>query len=173
MTFDLDDARVHLRRTPQTLRALLEPLPAAWLTANEGPETWSPVQVLRHLIWCEVDDWIPRAQRIAQHGTALAFSPFDREGGEPRYAGLSVPELLSEFARLRTANVKALDDLGLTSADLSRVGTHPELGPVTMGQLLATWVAHDLSHVVQISRTLAAQYREAVGPWRQYLRVLQ
>lgn len=173
MTFDLDDARIHLRRTPDTLRALLTPLPVAWLTANEGQGTWSPEQVLRHLIWCEVDDWIPRARRIAQHGTAVPFSPFDREGGESRYGHLTVTELLDEFARLRSANLKALDDLELTGDSLTQTGMHPDLGPVTMAQLLATWVAHDLSHIVQISRTLATQYRDAVGPWRKYLRVLQ
>ena len=173
MTFDLDDARIHLRRTPDTLRALLAPLPEAWLTANEGHETWSPEQVLRHLIWCEVDDWIPRARCIAQHGTTVPFSPFDREGGESRYANLSVAELLDEFDRHRAGNLKALDDLALTGQSLTRTGLHPDLGTVTMAQLLATWVAHDLSHIVQISRTLATQYRDAVGPWRKYLRVLQ
>lgn len=173
MTFNLADARIHLGRTPAMLRAFLEPLPEAWLHGDEGPGTWSPAQVLRHLIWCEVDDWVPRAERILQHGTAVPFSPFDRTGGESRYADLSVPELLTEFARARAESLAALDRLAIAEQDLERTGTHPEFGAVTLGQLLSTWVVHDLTHVVQISRALARQYREAVGPWQKYLRVVQ
>ena len=173
MDFTLSDARLHLARAPQVLRTLVEPLPESWLVTNEGPDTWSPIQVVRHLIWCEVDDWIPRARMILEHGDSRAFTPFDREGGESRYGAMKPLALLGEFERLRAANLRTLDDFGLGDEALARPGRHPALGPVTLGQLLATWVAHDYVHVTQIARTLARQYRDAVGPWKQFMGVMK
>lgn len=173
MDFNLHDARLHLSRAPQVLRTLVEPLPEPWLTSNEGPDTWSPIQVVRHLIWCEVDDWIPRARMILEHGTSQAFNQFDREGGESRYRDLTVPALLDEFERLRAENLRTLDGFGLDNPKLALPGRHPALGSVTLGQLLATWVAHDYVHFTQISRTLARQYRDAVGPWKQFMGVMK
>lgn len=173
MTFDLADATALLRHTPGVLRALVEPLPQPWLHVTEGPGTWSPVQVLRHVVWGEVDDWIPRARLILEQRDRVAFSPFDREGGETIYAGWTAVALLDEFGRLRADNVQALEAMALGPEQLALAGLHPSLGHVTMAQLLATWVAHDLAHVTQITRTLARQYRQAVGPWRQFLSVLK
>jgi hypothetical protein len=173
MDFNLHDARLHLDRAPHVLRALVERLPEPWLTSNEGLDTWSPIQVVRHLIWCEVDDWIPRARMVLEHGDSKAFNQFDREGGESRYGHLAVPALLDEFARLRAENLRTLDGFSLDQSKLALPGRHPALGAVTLGQLLATWVAHDYVHFTQISRTLARQYREAVGPWKQFMGVMK
>lgn len=173
MTFDLAEATAQLSRTPSLLRALVEPLPERWLHATEGPGTWSPIQVVRHLVWGEVDDWIPRARLILEHQDRLAFTPFDREAGEATYTSWPVGTLLEEFARLRTSNLRALDEMGLGADHLALPGLHPTFGRVTMSQLLATWAAHDLVHLTQITRTLARQYREAVGPWREFMRVLK
>lgn len=173
MDFNLSDARAHLARAPQVVRTLVEPLQGLWLTADEGTGTWSPVQVVRHLIWCEVDDWIPRARMILEHGETRAFNPFDREGGESRYGSWPLAALLDEFARLRAENLRTLDSFALDAPKLALRGSHPALGPVTLGQLLATWVAHDYAHYTQISRTLARQYRGAVGPWKQFMSVMK
>lgn len=173
MDFNLADSCRQLRRAPGILRALVEPLPEAWLHATDGPGTWSPVRVVRHLMWCEVDDWIPRARTILEHQERVAFTPFDRDGGEARFGGMPIGELLDEFARLREANVATLDGFALDDRALALPGRHPELGAVTLQQLLATWVAHDLVHVTQISRTLARQFREAVGPWREFMSVMK
>ncbi len=173
MDVDVTQAAAQLARAPAVLNALVGSLPQAWLDATEGPGTWSPIQVVRHLAWCEVDDWIPRARTILEHGARVPFTPFDREGGESRYGHLAIRPLLDEFARLRSRNLETLEGFALTPGTLGLEGQHPELGRVTLAQLLATWVAHDLSHVTQITRTLARQYADAVGPWRQYLRVLQ
>jgi len=172
MTFNLAEAKAQLRRTPMVLRTLVEPLPESWLHATEGPGTWSPMHVLRHLAWGEVDDWIPRALLILDLQDRLAFTPFDREGGEAKYAGWPAGALLDEFGRLRAANLQTLDEK-LGPEHLELPGLHPGLGRVTMSQLLATWVAHDLSHCTQITRTLARQYRDAVGPWREYMSLLK
>jgi hypothetical protein len=172
MDFNLPDARLHLARAPHVLRALVEPLPEPWLTSNEGPGTWSPIQVVRHLIWCEVDDWIPRARIVLEHGESQAFNPFDREGGESRYGDWPPPALLDEFERLRADNLRILDSFELDAARLTSPGRHPVLGAVTLEQLLATWVAHDYVHFTQISRTFARQYRDAVGPWKQFMGVM-
>jgi hypothetical protein len=173
MRFDFSEARDRLGAAPGILRALVTPLPDGWLHANEGPGTWSPIQVVRHLMWCEIDDWIPRARLILEHGERAAFSPFDREGGETRFGGLPIGDLLDEFARLRTENLRTLDGFALDAGRLALQGRHPQLGTVTMEQLLATWVAHDFVHFTQISRTLARQYREAVGPWREFMGVMK
>ena len=173
MTFDLTDATTQLGNTPAVLRALIAPLPDHWLHATDGAGTWSALQVVRHLCWCEVDDWIPRARLIFEHQDRVAFSPFDREGGEARYGDLTTTALLDELGRLRTANLQALDAMRLDQDGLSLAGLHPALGRVTMAQLLATWAAHDLVHLTQITRTLARQYRDAVGPWREFMSPLK
>jgi uncharacterized damage-inducible protein DinB len=168
----LPEATAMLARTPATLDAWLRDLPEGWLTGNEGGESWSPIDVLGHLIHGERTDWIPRVRRILEHGSAKAFDKFDRFAQFRDFEGVGVPALLDEFARAREANLRELQALTLDDAALDRPGLHPELGPVTMRQLLATWVAHDLDHVAQIARVMARQYTDEVGPWRAYLRVI-
>ena len=153
--FDLSEAVAVLSRTPATLDALLRDLPDGWTSANEGGGTWSPFDVVGHLIHGERTDWMPRAKIILEHGEARAFDTFDRFAQFAASEGRTLPSLLDEFASLRRDGLRELASLRLTEADLARRGRHPELGVVTLGQLLATWVAHDLDHVVQISRVLA------------------
>ena len=173
MNFDLDDGIAILARTPATLRALLDGLSPAWTDATEGPDTWSPYIVVGHLVHGERADWIPRAQLILAQGDNRTFTPFDRFAQFRESEGKSVAELLDEFAALRAENVQTLIDWQLTEADLILEGTHPAFGAVTLKQLLATWVAHDLGHIVQVSRVMAKQYRDAIGPWRAYLSVMR
>ena len=173
MEFELEEAVNILRRTPESLRALLRDLPPAWATGNEGGDSWSPYDVVGHLIHGEETDWVPRARIILEHGEAQAFTPFDRFAQFEKSRGKSLDELIDEFAASREASLAALSELKITPEQLSRRGTHPELGSVTLGQLLATWVAHDLSHVAQVVRVMSRQYTEAVGPWKQYLPILQ
>jgi hypothetical protein len=173
MTFDLEEAIAVLERTPRVLRAMLDELPEAWTRATEGGETWSPYDVVGHLIHGERTDWIPRARILLEHGEARPFPPFDRAAMKSASVGKSLGELLDTFEGLRGASVAALRGLRLTADDLARTGTHPEFGAVTLEQLLATWVAHDLDHIVQIARTMAKQYGAAVGPWSAYLRVVR
>ena len=161
-----------LARTPATARALLSGVPEAWVTADEGPDTWSAHDVLGHFIHGERTDWIPRVEHLLAHGDAVAFPPFDRFGfAEIR--GKPVGELLDTFAELRAASLERLSALALTDTDLARTGRHPEFGVVTLSQHLATWVAHDLSHLSQIVRVMARRYRTAVGPWTKYLSLLR
>ncbi|PYQ41412.1 MAG: hypothetical protein DMG99_11455 [Acidobacteria bacterium] len=162
-----------LARTPATLDALLRDLPEEWTMRNEGGNTFNAFDVIGHLIQGERTDWMPRAKRILQFGESRAFDRFDRRAQERESQGKSLPQLLDEFARLRAENLVALRALNLTEQDLNRRGLHPELGTVTLSQLLATWAAHDLTHLHQISRIMAHQYREAVGPWTAYLGVMQ
>jgi hypothetical protein len=176
--FTLPDAVALLTRTPATLSALLRGLPDIWARHNEGRgadgnETWSAFDIVGHLIVGERTDWIPRARIILQHGEARAFDPFDRFAQEKESQGKSLDQLLNEFARLRTENLAALQSLNLQPEDLARRGKHPELGLVTLSELLATWAVHDLTHVHQLSRVMAHQYRDAVGPWSTYLGVLK
>jgi hypothetical protein len=172
LAFRLEDARLLLAATPGMLDAWLRTLPADFVHANEGGESWNPFAVIGHLIHGERTDWIPRLQRIMQDGESQPFDPFDRFAQFKASEGKTLPELLDEFAAARAGSLAALDRARLTDADLDRRGTHPELGTVTVRQLLATWVAHDLDHVVQIARVLASQYGAEVGPWRAYLRVI-
>lgn len=172
MDYRFDEALPVLRRTPAVLRKLLLDLPARWVDAIEGPGTWSPFDVVGHLIHGERTDWIPRVEHILRHGEAVPFPPFDRQAMFVASQGKSVRELLDTFERLRAENVDHLVELGLTDADLERRGRHPELGVVTLGQHLATWVAHDLGHLGQIVRAMARQYTQAVGPWHAYLTIL-
>ena len=168
----VEEAAAVLARTPGALDALLRGLPEDWIEANEGGETWSPFDVIGHLIHGEKTDWMPRVRIILEHGESWPFDKFDRFAQLAASEGRSLGSLLGEFAALRDENVRQLLRLRLSEADLDRRGRHPELGAVTLRQLLATWVAHDLDHIVQISRVLAGQYSDEVGPWRAYLRVI-
>jgi uncharacterized damage-inducible protein DinB len=172
MEFQLDQAKEILARTPATLSSLLRDLPEAWSAPNEGPETWSPFDVVGHLVHAEEADWISRARIILDYGEQGTFEPFDRFAMFEKSKGKTLNQLLAEFGRLREANLKQLDELKLTSELLPRRGMHPEFGAVTLSQLLSTWVVHDLGHIGQIARVMAKQYREAVGPWQAYLPVL-
>lgn len=172
LEYDLQTTAALLSRTPATLNALLRDLPEGWTRCNEGEQTWSAYDVVGHLIHAERADWIPRVKMILEFGETRAFVPFDREGGQ-QVAGKSLPVLLEEFAHVRAENLNELRALNLQPEDLARRGCHPALGAVTLAQLLATWAAHDLTHLHQISRIMAHQYREAVGPWGRYLGVLQ
>ncbi|MEO7794160.1 MAG: DinB family protein [Thermoanaerobaculia bacterium] len=170
--FELAEARALLSRTPAVLDAWLRGLPAGWDSAHEGGESWSPYDVVGHLIHGELRDWLPRLTRILEHGTAVPLDRFDRFAQFRDSPGKTLEELLEEFAGLRGASLRALDGLALQPGDLDRRGLHPILGEVTVRQLLATWVAHDHDHIVQIARVLANQYADEVGPWRQFLRVI-
>jgi hypothetical protein len=173
MDYNLDQACAVLERTPRVLQSLLSGLPPGWTTCNEGPATWSPFDVIGHLIDGEETDWIPRARIILEHGEARPFTPFDRFRHARLNHGRPLEELLERFASQRFSNLAALRGWHLTPADLARTGIHPELGRVTLAQHLATWVAHDLDHIGQTVRVMAKQYAQAAGPWRAYLRVLQ
>lgn len=173
MDFKLDHAISLLNRTPNVLRVMLEGLPDDWVRSNEGEGTWSPYDVLGHLIHGERTDWIPRARIILEAGEGRAFESFDRYAQFAESKGSSIDELLTAFEKLRQESVRTLTEMNLTPDDLRKTGTHPELGRVTLEQLLATWVVHDQDHLVQISRTMAKQYKDAVGPWRAYLSALK
>ena len=170
---DLRNTIALLTRTPASLNTLLRDLPDAWTFSNEGGNTWSPFEIVGHLIHGERAEWIPRAKMVLQFGETRTFEPFDRLGQQREIQGKSLPQLLDEFARLRSANLDELRAWNLKPEDLERRGRHPAFGAVTLSQLLATWVVHDLTHLHQISRVMAHQYREAVGPWTVYLGVLQ
>lgn len=172
MRFNLEEAVPVLRRTPSVVRAWLVELPEPWIRATEGPETWSPFDVVGHLIQGEQADWMPRVEHLLRHGESVPFTPFDRFAQLEASRGKSLAELSDTFAELRAKNLRRLGELALTPADLLRRGRHPEFGPVTLGEHLATWVAHDLSHIAQIARVMGRQYTQAVGPWRAYLPML-
>jgi DinB superfamily len=172
MELELQQAIEVLERTPSTLNSLLRDLAKPWLVQNEGPETWSPHDVVGHLIHAENSDWIPRAQIILEHGEERAFEPFDRFAMFEKFKGKPIGELLDIFARMRAESLRELRMMNLTPALLEKRGRHPEFGVVTLSQLLATWVVHDLGHLAQVTRVMAKQYREAVGPWTAYLPVL-
>lgn len=173
MRFDLDHATDILSRTPAVLESMLADLPAGWASGNEGGQTWSPFDVLGHLIHGERTDWMPRARMILRSGESETFEPFDRFAQFEASEGRSMRELLGTFAELRADNLRALGGLNVTADDLAKRGRHPELGAVTLAELLAAWVVHDLDHIAQIARTMAKQYGEAVGPWEAYLSVLK
>lgn len=171
--FDLIEATAVLRRTPAALRGMLEGLPEAWTRVDEGPETWSAFDVIGHLCDGEETDWIPRARIILEHGSARPFDPYDRFRHLTFDHGQTIEARLERFAHLRERSLQALDAMALNEALLDREGRHPALGVVTLRNLLAAWVTHDLDHVFQISRVLAKRYREDVGPWTEYMRVLR
>ena len=173
MQFKLEESTQILRRTPATLREMVGGVPAGWIRATEGAGTWSCYDIVGHLIHGELTDWIPRARIILEHGETQAFEPFDRFAQFREDPTRSIEALLDQFAFLRAENVKVLQGLRLSSDDLSRKGTHPELGTVTLGQLLSTWVVHDMSHLAQIARVIAKQYWQEVGPWRAYMSILK
>jgi hypothetical protein len=172
MNHDLQNTVAFLARTPAALNSLLRDLPEAWTLRNEGDDTWSPYEVVGHLIYGERADWIPRTKIILQYGETRTFEPFDRRGHISGMQGKPLAQLLDEFARLRSANLEHLRALNLRPEDLERRGRHPAFGPVTLSQLLAAWVGHDLTHLHQISRVMAHQYRKVVGPFSEYLGVL-
>jgi hypothetical protein len=167
----LRDAVAVLERTPAVLRALLDNLPDVWVNATEGPGTWSPYDVVGHLIHGERTDWLVRTRTILS-GNQTAFEPFDRTAQFRDSEGRTLTDLLATFAELRRVNLEALERLQLSEPDLERTGRHPEFGDVTLSELLATWVAHDLDHLSQVARTMAKVYAEAVGPWSAYLSIL-
>ncbi len=175
--FSLAEVRAVLSHTPATLNALLRGLPDTWVMSNEGrskdgKDTWSAFDIVGHLNSGERTDWMPRARIILESGEARAFDPFDRFAQSRESQGKSLEQLLDEFARLRSENLAALQALNLQPEDLARRGRHPALGVVTLSELLATWAVHDLTHLHQLSRVMAHQYRDAVGPWSAYLGVL-
>ena len=172
MEFDLQNGIAVLERTPRTLDAMLRGLDSAWTDATEGPETWRRWVFLGHLVRGVRADWIPRATIILAQGEDRRFTPFDRFAQFRESEGKSLGALLDEFAQIRAENLATLAAWRLTDAQLALEGIHPQFGAVTLRQLLATWVAHDLGHIAQIARVMAKQYREAVGPWRAYLPVL-
>ncbi len=171
-TFDLANAFAILERTPATFRALLSGLPEAWTTPNEGPETFSAFDNLGHLIHGERTDWITRAKIILEQGENRRFEPYDRFAQKRESVGKTVGQLLDEFAELRSKNLETLRSWNISATELRLEGEHPALGRVTLDQLLSAWVVHDLGHIAQTARVMSKQYREAVGPWRQYLPVL-
>jgi hypothetical protein len=172
MSFELSSGLAVLERTPHTLHALLDGLGPEWTDAHEGPDTWSPYIIVGHLVHGERDDWIPRARLILEQGPQRRFTPYDRFAQFKESEGKSLSALLAEFAHLRAANVAIVRGWALTDEHLSLEGEHPEFGAVSLRQLLATWVAHDLGHLAQATRVMAKQYRDAVGPWRAYLPVM-
>ncbi|HEV3458546.1 MAG TPA: DinB family protein [Thermoanaerobaculia bacterium] len=173
MEHDLQDTIALLGRTPAALDGLLRDLPETWTHRDEGENTWSVFDVVGHLIHGEHTDWMPRARMVLQFGETRTFEPFDRQGHVRESAGKSLDQLLDEFARLRAQNLDELRALNLQPKDLELRGRHPFFGVVTLSELLATWAAHDLTHLHQISRIMAHQYQEAVGPWTAFLGVMQ
>jgi hypothetical protein len=170
--YSLEAGLALLERTPPTLRALLGGLPAYWTACNEGPDTWSPYDVVGHLIHADRADWMTRVRLILREGEARPFEPFDRFAQERESRGKSLAELLDEFSEIRSAGLHELRGLNLSADDLTRRGLHPSMGSVTLQQLLATWTTHDLTHLHQLSRILAHQLRQEVGPWERNLGVL-
>ncbi|MGH7530952.1 MAG: DinB family protein [Gemmatimonadales bacterium] len=172
MSFTIDHAAQVLARTPATLRGLLDGLDDHWIRGTEGPDTFSPFDVVGHLIDGEETDWIPRARIILAQGTSVRFEPYDRFRHRQRNAGRPLASLLAEFATLRTANVARLRSWSLTDRQLALTGEHPTFGAVTLRQLLAAWVVHDLGHIAQAARVMAKQCGADVGPWTPFLPVL-
>ena len=172
MQHNLDHTIALLSRTPAALNALLRDLPEEWTRRNEGDGTFSAFDVVGHLIHGDRTDWIPRARVILEHGETRPFDKFDRLAQVRESQGKSLSQLLDEFTRVRAEKLTELHGLKLTKQDLERRGSHPSLGAVSLSQLLATWAAHDLTHLHQLSRVMARQYREAVGPWTRYLGVM-
>ena len=171
-SFELAHALEVLERTPSALRALLGGLSERWTTPNEGPDTFSAFDNLGHLVHGERTDWIPRARIILEHGRARPFDPFDRFAQARESRGKRVGDLLDELTRLRTENLETLRGWRLGPRELALEGEHPALGRVTLAELLAAWVVHDLGHLAQTARVMAKQYRDEIGPWRAYLPIV-
>jgi hypothetical protein len=172
MQFKLDQGIEVLARTPAVLSALLRGKSEAWLNARKTADSFSPMDVLGHLMHGEMTDWIQRVRIILEHRDTLAFEPFDRFAFQDLIAGKTVEELLDEFAELRRRSLRALEELGVGEEQFALPGRHPEFGSVTLGNLLATWVVHDLGHIAQVVKTMASEYRDAVGPWRASTTIL-
>lgn len=172
MDFSLENGVAILARTPGVLRAMLADLPAEWTDCDEGPETWSPYVIVGHMIHGERADWIQRAGIILEQGPSRRFQLFDRAAQFKESEGKTLSDLLDEFAQLRDGNLAVLAGWNLTDAHLALEGEHPAFGSVSLRQLLSTWVAHDLGHIAQTARVMAKQYRDAVGPWRAYLPIM-
>lgn len=173
MTFNLQKSIEILSKTPDTLNTLLTDLSDDWLRSNEGEHTWSPFDIVGHLIHGEKTDWIVRAKIILSGEENKTFVSFDRFAQEQESKGKTIQELLAEFSRLRKQNLETLAQLQITENDLPKKGIHPELGEVNLKQLLSTWTVHDLGHIAQISRVMAKQYSNEVGPWKAYLGILK
>ncbi len=172
MQFDIEQATSILSRTPSVFDALLRDLPDPWVASNEGENTWSPFDVVGPLVHCEKTDWIPRARLILEKGESQVFESLDRFAHFEESRGKGIVELLNEFSALRSANLFTLGEFALSASDLQRKGLHPDFGVVTLGQLLATWVVHDLGHIAQTNGVMAKQYADQVGPWAEYVPVL-
>jgi hypothetical protein len=172
MDHSLEATVILLARTPDVLSALLRGLPETWTLGKEGEGTWSAFDIVAHLIHAERENWIPRARVILNHGESRPFPPFDREGNFSESKRKTLEELLDEFTEARAESLRALSDMNLQRAELEKRGCHPSFGTVTLSQLLATWAAHDLNHLHQISRVMANQYRDAAGPWTRFLGVM-
>lgn len=172
MSFDLPETLDILARTPTAVDTLLRGTSGSWHAVSEGAGTWSAFDVVGHFIHGEETDWVPRARIILEHGETRPFEPFDRFAQLHRFAGWSLDQLLDRFAELRQANLEIVRSWRLTDAQLALPGRHPELGPVNLRELLATWAVHDLNHVAQIARVMAKRYTEEVGAWRPYLSIL-
>src|ERR1022692_4069498 len=173
MAHDFEQTTALLARTPAAFDAILRDLPETWTLRNEGENTWNAFDIVGHLIHSERTDWMPRVKMVLEFGESQTFEPFDRWGQARESRGKSLEQLLDEFARLRSENLGELRGLNLRQEDFERRGRHPALGVVSLSELLATWAIHDLTHLHQISRVMAHQYRDAVGPWSAYLGVLQ
>lgn len=173
MSFDLYKSIEILERTPAVITDMLHGLSEEWTGQNEGPDTWSPYDIVGHLIHGEKTDWITRMNIIRSVGTDKRFEPFDRFAQIRDGKGKTLSQLLDAFRSLREQNLQVLRSANLIPEDLSKEGIHPAFGSVSLSQLLAAWVVHDLNHIAQIARVMAVQYRSAVGPWVAYLRVLQ
>ena len=173
MNFNLEKSIEILERTPDVLISMLHGLSDDWTSANEGEETWSAYDIVGHLIHGEKADWIPRAEVVLSGKSERRFEPFNRYAQFEESRGKSLHELLEEFKRLRKKNLEQLRSKKITSKDLKETGIHPAFGDVTLSQLLSTWVVHDLNHIAQISRVMAIHYKEDVGPWVEYLRILR
>ncbi|MGZ4790025.1 MAG: DinB family protein [Terriglobales bacterium] len=173
MGHNLEETIALLGRTPATLNSLLRDLPETWTHRNEGDGTFTAYDVVGHLIYADREDWLPRARRILEHGEAKPFDAFDHMGHVKQSKGKSLSQLLDEFLTVRAEALDQLRALNLHASDMERRGRHPALGPVTMSELLATWAGHDLTHLHQVSRIMAHQYREVVGPFAEYLGVMK
>lgn len=172
MKFDLDKSMEILQRTPAVLKTLLQGLHEDWIMSNEGPETFSPYDVIGHLIHGEKTDWRDRAEMIMTYGESKTFVPYDRFAQFEESRGKSLEQLLDEFDTLRSLNLQWLASLHLSAEDYDKKGVHPSLGTVTLRQLLTTWTVHDLTHIAQISRVMAKQYKEEIGPWVEFFRIM-
>ena len=173
MNYNIDQAVSILERTPAVFRTLLEDLDDDWTMGNEGPDTFSPYDILGHLIHGEKTDWRPRVMIVMEHGTSRSFDPYDRFAQYEESRGKTVEQLLEEFEKLRRENIAWLKSLSIKEADLDKKGMHPSLGEVTLRNLLATWVIHDLTHIAQAGRVMAKQYKEEMGPWIEFFRIMK